>query len=167
MRPSGRKHALSNSKPARYWQDLAPETEFVTESITLNGADIIDYAIEFDPQPYHLDPEVAASSIFGGHCASGWHVCALMMRLLVDTLQRENVVSAGNTSVESLRWFIPVFAGDTLKAKIVVKANSESAEHMDYAITQFDVEVSNQSDKSVIKLQTSMLIKKNKEQAIA
>ena len=154
---------LGNLKPARYWQDLALETGFETGSITLTAADIIDYATDFDPQPYHLDPEVAASSIFGGHCASGWHVCALMMRLMVDTLQRENVVSAGTTSVESLRWFIPVFAGDTLKAKMTVKGNSESEEHLDYAITRFDVDVCNQTDKSVIKLQTSILVKKNKD----
>ena len=147
----------------RHWQDLALETEFTTGSITLSTADIIDYASDFDPQPYHLDPEVAASSIFGGHCASGWHVCALMMRLMVDTLRRENIVSAGNTSVDSLRWFIPVFAGDSLQAKITLKAKSDSSEFVDYATAQFDVDVTNQAAKSVIKLQTSMLIKKNTE----
>ena len=154
---------MNRPDKARYWQDLAIDTQFKTGSVTLSAEDIIEYASEFDPQPYHLNPEVAASSIFGGHCASGWHVCALMMRLIVDTLQRENVISAGNTSVESLRWFIPVFVGDSLQANITVKTKSESEEHADYAIIQFDVDVTNQAAKSVIALQTSMLIQKNME----
>ena len=156
---------MNEPEPPRYWQDIALETEFRTGTITLSAADIIDYAAEFDPQPYHLDPEVAASSIFGGHCASGWHVCALMMRLMVDTLQRENIVSAGNASVESLRWLLPVFAGDTLNANITVTGKSDSDDYSDYAITQFDVDVTNQASKSVIKLQTSMLVKKHEELA--
>ena len=154
---------MNNEENSRYWQDLDVETEFKTGSITVSAEDIIDYASDFDPQPYHLNPEAAASSIFGGLCASGWHVCALMMRLIVDTLQRENIVSAGNTSVESLRWFIPVFAGDSLQATITVTAKSESDAHQDYAISRFDVDVTNQAAKSVIRLQTSMLIKKNME----
>ena len=152
---------MNKPEKARYWQDLALETEFKTDSITLSAEDIIDYASDFDPQPYHLDADIAASSIFGGLCASGWHVCALMMRLVVDTLQRENIISAGNTSVESLRWFLPVFADDSLQATITVKAKSESSDHRDYAIVLFDVDVANQAAKSVIKLQTNMLVKKN------
>lgn len=147
----------------QYWQDLQPGSEFLTDSISLSAEDIIDFATEFDPQPYHLNPQIAAKSIFGGHCASGWQVCALMMRLLVDALERECIISAGNTEVESLRWFIPVFADDSLKASITITGKSESAEQTGYGLAHFDVDVTNQDAKSVIKLQTSMLIKQKPE----
>lgn len=147
----------------QYWQDLELGSEFLTDSITLSAANIIDFATDFDPQPYHLNPQVAAESIFGGHCASGWQVCALMMRLLVDALERERIVSAGNTDVESLRWFIPVFAEDSLTAHITISGKSESAEHPEYGLAHFDVDVTNQHAKSVIKLTTRMLIRQNTE----
>ena len=84
----------------QYWDDLKVDSSFKTGSITIDAADIIEYAKDFDPQPYHLDPVVAEKSIFGGHCSSGWQVCALMMRLFVDTLRREGIPTAGATAVE-------------------------------------------------------------------
>ena len=80
----------------QYWDDLKVDSSFKTGSITIDAADIIEYAKDFDPQPYHLDPAVAEKSIFGGHCSSGWQVCALMMRLFVDTLRREGIPTAGS-----------------------------------------------------------------------
>lgn len=142
-----------------YWDDLETGQVFQTDSITLTAEDIIDYASDFDPQPYHLVPEIGKQSIFGGHCASGWHVCAMMMRLFVDTMNREGISSSGSSGVESLRWFMPVFADDTLNASITITDRSLSDEHDGYGLADCAVDVTNQNGKSVIKLDTNVLIK--------
>ena len=142
-----------------FWDDLKTGQNFETDTLTLSTQDIIDYAKDFDPQPYHLDPVVAEQSIFGGHCASGWQVCALMMRLFVDTMNREGIPSSGSTGVESLRWFRPVFAEDSLGASITITGRQLSDQHKGYGTCDCAVDVFNQNGKSVIKLDTNILIK--------
>jgi len=142
-----------------YWDDIKVGQVFNTGTVTITASDIIDYAKDFDPQPYHLDPVVGEQSIFGGHCASGWQVCALMMRLFVDTMNREGVSSHGSSAVDSLRWFLPVFANDSLSAVITITDCKLSDEHTGYGVCDCSVDVSNQHGKSVIKLDTNVLIK--------
>lgn len=148
-----------------YWNDLKSGQIFTTGAIQITAQDIIEYARDFDPQPYHLDPVIAEDSIFGGHCASGWQVCALMMRLFVDTMNREGIPSSGSSGVESLRWFMPVFANDTLSASITITELQLSDEHNGYGVADCHIDVKNQHDKSVIKLTTNVLIKCNPEGA--
>lgn len=142
-----------------YWDDLESGQILNTSTITISAQDIIDYARDFDPQPYHLDPAIAEQSIFGGHCASGWQVCALMMRLFVDTMTREGIPSSGSSGVESLRWFMPVFADDTLSASITITDCHLSAEHKEHGLVNCSIDVTNQNKKSVIKLDTDVLVK--------
>ncbi|BCW88568.1 hypothetical protein sos41_17090 [Alphaproteobacteria bacterium SO-S41] len=78
--------------------------------------EIIDFAQEFDPQPHHLDDEAAKESILGGLSASGWHTCAMMMRMLVDGLARR-AASMGSPGIEEVRWMKPVRPGDVLKMR--------------------------------------------------
>ena len=72
------------SKVSLYLDDLAPGMRFAAGPITLSEDSIIAFAREFDPQPFHTDPEAAATSFFRGHVASGWQTAAVTMRLLVD-----------------------------------------------------------------------------------
>ncbi len=110
----------------RYWKDLQPGERFTTDSLEVTQEDILEFAAEFDPQPYHLDSSAARESIFGGLCASGWQVTAMMMRLITDTLQGNQIAILGCSRVSQLRWKVPVFAGDTLSASIQVTACNES-----------------------------------------
>ncbi|OED36612.1 hypothetical protein AB833_26545 [Chromatiales bacterium (ex Bugula neritina AB1)] len=146
-----------------YWEDIEIGRNFETGEITVTAADIIDFATKFDPQPYHLDPAVAEHSIFGGHCASGWQICALMMRLLVDTMNRDGVRSVGSAEVESLRWHRPVFANDTLNAQICVTGRKPSTDYKQYGLIDCAIEVVNQSGEKVISLTTDMLIEREEE----
>ena len=66
-----------------YLEDVVVGSEFVSDEVTITADDIIAFATQFDPQPFHTDPEAAKSSFFGGLAASGWHTAALTMRLLV------------------------------------------------------------------------------------
>jgi len=152
----------------QYWEDLSIGQLFETGSITIDAEEIIAFAKQFDPQPYHLDPVVASESIFGGHCASGWQVCALMMRLLADSLNAEDIPSAGSSAVESMRWLKPVFANDTLRAtiEIINHRSVESHPHdglKNYGLINCSIDVKNQHDKSVIVLKSDIMIEKRPE----
>jgi acyl dehydratase len=140
-----------------YWQDIQPGQVYETGALTISEHDIMAFAEEFDPQPYHLNRAAADASIFGGLCASGWHVCALMMRLLADTMKSHDVAMAGSSGVPSLRWFIPVFADDTLTATITVTECHTSAQ-AEFGYVQSAIDVKNQAGRSVIALQTTLMV---------
>ena len=146
----------------RYWQDLAVGDTFSTsDALTLTREDILAFAAEFDPQPYHLDKEAAEASIFGGLCASGWQVSAMMMRLLTDTFHEQAIALLGVASVQQMRWKIPVFAGDSLTAKITVIDRKETSGQDGLGTVDVEIQVSNQKDQAVIQLQTRLLVPHN------
>ena len=80
---------------------------------TVNEEEIVRFAREFDPQPFHVDAAAAAQSFYGGVIASGWHTCALAMRALVDGLL-SHTAALGSPGVDEVRWLRPVRPDDTL-----------------------------------------------------
>ncbi|MFZ1815946.1 MAG: MaoC/PaaZ C-terminal domain-containing protein [Rhizobiaceae bacterium] len=90
-----------------------------------DAEDIVRFATRYDPQPFHIDPEKAKNSLFGGHCASGWHTISVWMRKQRDFSAQALVqwVAAGNPPYEygpspgfdNLVWSSPVYAGDTVR----------------------------------------------------
>ena len=147
-----------------HWQDIQTGKTYDPKSITISRRDILDFAAEFDPQPYHLDPEAADNSIFGGLCASGWHITSVMMRLLTDTFMAEKIDLLGSNGVSNLRWRKPVFAEDTLSSVITVKEKNPAGADPRFAYIDCDVDVSNQHGDSVIALTTSLMIGTGTEQ---
>lgn len=101
------------SQPTWYFEDLEVGRTIPVGSCTVSEDEIVDFAARFDPQPFHVDPEAAARSIYGGIIASGWHTCGMMMRLMVDNFLR-NSSSMGSPGVDEIRWLKPVRGGDTL-----------------------------------------------------
>ncbi len=97
-----------------YLDDLAPGQVYRSGEATVTEADIVRFAGEFDPQPFHLDAGQAASTFFGGLAASGWHTASLTMRLLVDSDLRlaGGIIGAG---MDELRWPKPLRPGDTIR----------------------------------------------------
>lgn len=103
----------------RYFEDFVVGESIEFGSRTLTEEEIIAFAKQFDPQPFHVDPEKAASSYYGGLIASGWHTVSIYMRLLVDGLLQDTQ-SLGSPGVDELRWLKPVRPGDTLQARYTV-----------------------------------------------
>lgn len=145
----------------RYWQDIQIGETFSTDSLTITKQDILEFAADFDPQPYHLNSEAADASIFGGLCASGWQVTALMMRLLTDAFTARNIDLLGSNGVSALRWRKPVFAGDTLSSEITVAEHSPPGSDPRFGYIDCSVDVRNQAGDSVIQLTTSLMIGTN------
>ncbi len=96
-----------------YLDDLTPGTRYSAPSQTITESDIIEFARQYDPQPFHTDPVAAQSSFFSGLCASGWHTAAVTMKLFV-TGQFQLVGGLVGAGVEELRWPVPTRPGDTL-----------------------------------------------------
>lgn len=97
-----------------YWEDLEVGSVIALGEVTPTREAILNFARQFDPQPFHLDEEAARASIFGGLCASGWHTCAMAMRLMVDHFLRYSS-SQGSPGLEAIKWLKPVYPGDTLR----------------------------------------------------
>ena len=85
----------------------------------LTQQEIIEFARQFDPQPFHTDPEKAKDSMFGTLVASGWHTASLYMRLLVDGLA-SHAASWGSPGLDELRWHKPLYPGDSLRGRFTV-----------------------------------------------
>lgn len=141
-----------------HWDDLVPGQKFATKSITLNQQDIVDFAREFDPQPYHLNPEAGEASIFGGLCASGWQVCALMMRLLTEAFRLNGITLMGVQEVSLLRWRKPVFANDQLMASAVIKSTQSNSGRAGLGAVNCDIELCNHQQEVLLTLNSTLLV---------
>ncbi len=111
---SGNALATFRKDRVKYFEDFVVGERHELGSHTMTGDEILTYARRYDPQPFHIDPEAARRSIFGGLIASGWHTCAVLMRLSVEDQRRTQAAGIGSPGVDSVRWLKPVRAGDTL-----------------------------------------------------
>ena len=107
------------TKRVYYFEDLAPGTVLEFGDAEMTAEAIIEFARQFDPQPFHIDPEAAKTSLFGGLCASGWHTASVMMRLWVDNYLSPEA-SLGSPGVDEVRWHRPVFPGDRLSCRVEI-----------------------------------------------
>lgn len=103
----------------RTFVDFPVGTEVQLGSFTLTAEDIVSFGTRYDPQPFHTDPEEAASGPFGGLIASGWQTAASVMRLYADAMLA-GTDSRGSPGVENLRWLRPVRPGDVITAVVKV-----------------------------------------------
>lgn len=147
----------------RYWHDIQADEHYTSNALQISREEILEFAAEFDPQPYHLDAQAAEDSIFGGLCASGWQVSALMMRLLTDTFKQQDIAVMGVAGVPKMRWKIPVFADDTLQANITVEGCSRDSGRPGLGTVTCAVSVNNQRQEPVVALTTELLVEHSGE----
>ena len=108
----------------RYFEDLKAGDRFKSGTYKVTEEQIVSFAREFDPQPFHLDPAVARQPMFKGLIASGWHTAAITMRLFVQTLNfAEGAIGLG---VDELRWPNAVRPGDVLQVETEIVDLRES-----------------------------------------
>lgn len=120
-------------------EDLAIGKPYAFGRKVVTAEEIIAFGRAFDPQPMHTDPEAAKSTPVGGLCASGWHTCAMMMRMAVDGLLGE-VASLGSPGMDEVRWKRPVRPGDVLSLRYTVQAARVLASRPDVGLAKVLVE---------------------------
>ena len=135
-----------------YWEDMQVGQVRDLGSATLTREKIVDFANQFDPQPFHLDEEAARQSVFGGLCASGWHTCSLAMRLMVTNFLC-HTSSMGSPGLENIRWLKPVFPGDTLRLQTTVLETRPMGTRPDIGMTRNLWEMFNQHNDKVLHME--------------
>lgn len=111
-----------------YFEDLEIGTKRAFGRYEVTRDEVIAFAEQYDPQPFHLSDEAAAQTHFGRIAASGWHSCAMMMRMLVESMTEVQQAGLGSPGIDELRWLKPVYPGDTLRVEteVVDKTPSRS-----------------------------------------
>ena len=129
------------------FEDLPVGTRFESEPIAVTAEEIVRFARDYDPQPFHLDDAAAKQTFFGGLAGSGWHTTALTMRLIVATLPIEGgVIGAG---ADELRWPNALRPGDRIRVRGEVIEARELKSRKDRGLVRFRIETVNQDGQAV------------------
>jgi acyl dehydratase len=130
-----------------YFDDFTVGDSFTSPGMTVTESLIIDFAMRYDPQPFHINVEAGEKSIFGGLVASGIHTVALTFRLLLMTGMLDN--NLGSPGFDEMRWLKPVRPGDTLCATAEVLDTRPSQKHSDRGTVRFRYTAQNQDSEEV------------------
>lgn len=132
-----------------WWEDLQVGEVRDLGTISPTEQEIVAFASQFDPQPFHLDADAARHSVFGALCASGWHTCSMAMRLMVTNFLLESS-SLGSPGLESLKWLKPVYPGDVLRLRHTVTEKRGMSKRPDVGLVRTVWEMFNQDGDKVL-----------------
>ncbi|MGZ5157534.1 MAG: MaoC family dehydratase [Caldimonas sp.] len=145
-------HATAPRTIRYYWEDfeIGRVREFGHYPVTRE--EVLAFAGSFDPQPFHLDDDAASAALFGRLAASGWHTCAMAMRMMCDGYLLESA-SLGSPGVERLAWPAPVFPGDVLRMRTTVLDSRPLASRPGVGLVRSRSEVLNQNGETVLSME--------------
>ncbi len=135
----------------KYFEDVEIGETMRFGHYEVTREEILEYARQFDPQPFHLDEEAARASMFGGLIASGWHTGAMFIRMVCDGMVPV-VATSGSMGFDDLKWLKPVRPGDVLSVESVVREKIESRSRPDRGTVKIESRVSNQRGEVVMSL---------------
>jgi acyl dehydratase len=130
-------------RPDRYFEDYRVGEQVEFGSYRMTEEQIVAFARDFDPQPFHVNKDAARQSVYGGLVASGWHTASAMMRMMVDHFISPKT-SMGSPGMDEIRWLKPVRPGDTLRVRVTVLSAKRSTNKPDRGVIDQRVEVINQ-----------------------
>jgi acyl dehydratase len=143
----------------RYFEDFKVGERFRSKGVTLSEAEVISFALAYDPQPFHIDVEAARKSAFGQLIASGLHTFALGWRMFLQ----EGLLSAcsmGSPGIDELRWTAPVKPGDTIYTEAEVLEVRSSASKPDRGTLRMGYRIVNQKDETVLTMAIVHILRK-------
>lgn len=143
----------------RYAEDYQVGQVFDVGEYVLTKEEIISFAQSWDPQPFHLDESAAATTMFGGLIASGWHIALIMMRMMLRGGFISPETSLGSPGHEGLKWVRPVRPGDRLSGTVTVTGVRNSRSRPEIGLIASVASLRNQSDDEVYWLKSTSIIK--------
>lgn len=146
---------MAGSDGAKYLDDLRVGDRFSSTRHPLDAGQIKAFAGQFDPQPFHLDEEAAAGTIFGGLAASGWHTAALTMRLLVGSVPIAGGMIGGGGEIS---WPRPTRPGDVLEVESEIVAITPSRSRPDRGTVLLRCRTLNQRGEEVQVLTAKLVV---------
>ena len=135
-----------------WWEDFKVGDRAEMGSHSFTEEEIVSFGRAFDPQPFHTDREAAGRSFFGGLIASGWHTCAVAMRVMVESYLKQ-AASVGSPGIENVRWRKPVRPGDTLVFRREVLAARASTTRPGIGLVKHRWEATNQRGELVMTME--------------
>lgn len=144
----------------KYLEDMEVGQRASYGSYKVTREEVIEFASKYDPQPFHLDDAAAAQTYFGRLSASGWHTCAMVMRMMVDNFMGEKNASLGSPGLDELRWLKPVYPGDTLRVETEITEVRPSQSRPDMGSVKNNVTVFNQHDEPVMTMRSIGLMRR-------
>ena len=147
------------SDDLRYYDDLEVGSKASFGAYDVTREEVVAFAAQYDPQPFHLSDEAAAETYFGRLSASGWHTAAMTMRMTVDHMRTHRQASLGSPGIDELKWLRPVYPGDTLRCESELLEKRRSASRPDMGITKGRTTVFNQHGEPVMTFVANGLIR--------
>jgi acyl dehydratase len=146
-------HAMSAAAEPMYLEDLTPGATIAAGPVTVTQEDAIAFARQFDPQPFHTDPEAAKASFFNGLAASGWHTAALSMRMLATCPLARIANGLIGIEIRQMRWPRPTRPGDTLSMTVEVLETKPSKSKPGFGTALLRWTTRNQHGETVMELE--------------
>jgi acyl dehydratase len=140
-----------------YWEDFAPGDVANYGPRLVTREEIVAFAAEFDPQPMHLDEDAARAGMLGGLAASGWHSCALLMRIISDGFLLDSRFMGG-TGVDEVRWHAPVRPGDRLTVRATVLETRQSSSRPELGFAKVLFEMFNAAGQKLMTMTPNMML---------
>ncbi len=138
------------------WEDFTPGRVDIYGPRRVTRAEIVAFAAEFDPQPMHMDEAVASATMFGGLAASGWHACAVLMRIVADGFVLESS-SMGGPGVEEVRWVKPLRPESDVRVRSTVLETRVSNSRPHAGLVKFRFELIDANDTPIVEMVPTML----------
>lgn len=151
----------------RYFEDFKVGEEWTLPGRQISRAEIIAFASEYDPQPFHLDEDAARASLLGGLSASGWHSCCLVMRIISDNLMAQ-AHFLGAPGIEEVRWQAPLRPGDVISVRATILETRISRSRAELGFVKFRFELCNaRGDVLTILTVSPMFARRTSKDAVA
>lgn len=148
-----------------YYEDLALSDTFNAGEYTLSKEEMIEFAERFDPQPFHVDEDAAAESLFGELVASGLHTLCLASRLAIEEVMLEVDNQAGR-GMGNIRWDQPVRPNETISVTVKVLEKTP-ADSPDYGYVDFELQVDNDDDERALTFEVYNIVGRRSEECVS
>lgn len=141
-----------------YFEDLEIGSTQSYGRYEVTMEEVLEFAGKYDPQAFHLDQDAAAKTHFGRISASGWHTCAMTMRMMVDNMKEHQQAGLGSPGVDQLRWKKPVYPGDVLRVETTLLEKRRSKSRPEMGIFKSRGQTINQDGEVVLEMVSNGLI---------
>jgi len=142
-----------------HFEDFRPGQTFAFGRYEVTKEEIIDFAEQFDAQPHHLDEEAGRRSLLGGLAASGWHICAMAMRMFADGIILKSA-NRGGLGADECRWMKPVKPGDMLRMEVEVLETRAPKSLSGVGFVRFSCRIFNQREQVALLNMTPILARR-------
>ena len=141
-----------------YFEEFNVGDKFSSGGVTFTESEIVRFALQYDPQPFHIDVEAATNSQFKGLIASGFQTLALVFRMYIQEGMLKQ--GMGSPGMDELRWLLPVRPGDTLHMEVEVLSTKASSSRTDRGYVEKLCTVVNQKSEKVMTLRVTQIIRR-------